>query len=122
MPAERLSMRKIREVLRLRCCGLRAGCRSASLHAACGRAKGRYAIISTAPAGLASLGRCPMRSTTSSSRRCSFRRHRGRRAISDQRPRPDWAAIHRELRRPNVTLALLWEEYRAGAPDGLEGM
>ena len=33
----------------------------------------------------------------------------------DQRPVPDWAAVHRELRRPNMTLALLWEEYRAGA-------
>ena len=31
---------------------------------------------------------------------------------------PDWAWVHRELRRPDVTLALLWEEYRAGAPDG----
>jgi transposase len=30
---------------------------------------------------------------------------------SDQRPRPDWAAVHRELRRPGVTLMLLWEEY-----------
>lgn len=39
---------------------------------------------------------------------------------SEQRLMPDWAAVHRELRRPNVTLALLWEEYRAGAggPDG----
>ena len=37
---------------------------------------------------------------------------------SDQRPMPDWAWVHRELRRPDVTLALLWEEYRAGAPDG----
>jgi len=37
---------------------------------------------------------------------------------SDQRPLPDWAWVHRELRRPDVTLALLWEEYRAGAPDG----
>jgi transposase len=37
---------------------------------------------------------------------------------ADQRPHPDWALIHRELRRPSVTLALLWEEYRAGAPDG----
>ena len=26
---------------------------------------------------------------------------------------PDWSAIHRELRRAGVTLALLWEEYRA---------
>jgi transposase len=31
---------------------------------------------------------------------------------------PDWAWVHRELRRPDVTLALLWEEYRAGAADG----
>jgi transposase len=37
---------------------------------------------------------------------------------ADQRPIPDWAWVHRELRRPNVTLALLWEEYRAGAPAG----
>jgi len=36
----------------------------------------------------------------------------------DRRPVPDWVWVHRELRRPNVTLALLWEEYRAGAPDG----
>jgi transposase len=34
---------------------------------------------------------------------------------SEQRPLPDWAGVHRELRRPNVTLALLWEEYRDGA-------
>ncbi len=37
---------------------------------------------------------------------------------SDRRPVPDWAWVHRELRRPNVTLALLWEEHRAAAPDG----
>ena len=36
----------------------------------------------------------------------------------DQRPMPDWATVHRELRRPNMTLALLWEEYRSGAKDG----
>lgn len=37
---------------------------------------------------------------------------------ADQRPIPDWSAVHREMRRPNVTLALLWDEYRAGATDG----
>lgn len=36
----------------------------------------------------------------------------------DRRPTPDWAWVHQELRRPNVTLALLWEEHRAAAPDG----
>ena len=39
-------------------------------------------------------------------------------AARDRRPRPDWAAVHRELRRPGVTLHLLWEEHRAAYPDG----
>jgi transposase len=26
----------------------------------------------------------------------------------ERRPVPDWSAVHRELRRPNVTLSLLW--------------
>jgi transposase len=37
-----------------------------------------------------------------------------------QRPAPDWAVVHRELRRRNMTLALLWEEYRTG-PGGKDG-
>src|SRR4029077_15582914 len=37
---------------------------------------------------------------------------------ADQRPMPDWGWVHRELRRADVTLALLWEEYRIGAVDG----
>jgi transposase len=36
----------------------------------------------------------------------------------DRRPQPDWAAIDRELRRPGVTLQLLWEEHRGTHPDG----
>jgi transposase len=34
------------------------------------------------------------------------------------RPAPDWTAVDKELRRKGVTLALLWEEYRAAHPDG----
>ncbi len=37
---------------------------------------------------------------------------------AERRPVPDWAWVHRELRRPNVVLALLWNEHRAAAPDG----
>jgi transposase len=33
-------------------------------------------------------------------------------------PLPDWSRLHTELRRPGVTLLLLWEEYRAEHPDG----
>ncbi|MCW8309541.1 hypothetical protein AruPA_21240 [Acidiphilium sp. PA] len=36
----------------------------------------------------------------------------------DQRPVPDWSAVHRDLRRPNMTLALVWEEYRATSVNG----
>ena len=34
------------------------------------------------------------------------------------RPLPDWPVLHRELKRPGVTLSLLWEEYRAVHRDG----
>jgi len=34
------------------------------------------------------------------------------------RPMPDFAHVHRELRRKGVTLLLLWHEYRAEHPDG----
>jgi transposase len=37
---------------------------------------------------------------------------------ADQRPTPDWAAIHLELKRPSVTLALLWEEFQSVHPEG----
>jgi transposase len=39
-------------------------------------------------------------------------------SAKDQRARPDWPTVHRELRRPGVTLQLLWEEHRAAHPDG----
>ncbi len=39
---------------------------------------------------------------------------------TDQRPMPDWAWVHAELRRPGVTLALLWQEYRLAYPQGFQ--
>jgi transposase len=39
-------------------------------------------------------------------------------ASSAARPLPDYQLIHRELRRPMVTLMLLWVEYRESFPDG----
>ena len=47
-----------------------------------------------------------------------------RRSVADSDPSCSpiptlgWARIHAELRRPGVTLMLLWEEYRGGQPDG----
>ena len=36
------------------------------------------------------------------------------------RPLPDWSEVRRELRGKNVTLALLWQEYKAIHPEGLQ--
>ena len=33
-------------------------------------------------------------------------------------PQPDWAKVHKELRRKSVTLSLLWVEYRQAHPTG----
>ena len=37
-----------------------------------------------------------------------------------QRAMPDWAHVHTELRRKGVTLSLLWQEYKAEHPDGIQ--
>jgi transposase len=36
------------------------------------------------------------------------------------RPLPDWSVIHRELKRKGVTLQLLWQEYKQQYPDGYQ--
>src|SRR5205814_2539082 len=113
MPAERVSMRQIREVLRLRFAselpqraiakslGLSQGAVSGYLSRA--RAAGVSWSLAEEldDAQLEALLFPPPPAIA-----------------ADPRPIPDWAWVHRELRRPMVTLARLWEEYRAGAPDG----
>jgi transposase len=37
-----------------------------------------------------------------------------------ERTAPDWPQIHRELRRKGVTLMLLWHEYKAAHPEGVQ--
>jgi transposase len=38
----------------------------------------------------------------------------------DERPLPDWSVVHGELKRKGVTLMLLWQEYKACHPQGLQ--
>ncbi len=42
----------------------------------------------------------------------------GARQGARRKAEPDWTYIHHELRRPGVTLLLLWEEYRGREPGG----
>jgi len=111
MPQERLSMRKIREVLRLKADGFSKRRIAASL-----------GISATAAM------ECVQRA-----RRCGLtwplpddlsddaleqRLYPPPTIKDEQRPVPNWAEIHRELRRPGVTRQLLWQEYRDQYPDG----
>src|SRR5271168_2908632 len=115
MPGERLSMRKIREVLRLRLGqGLpqRAVAQSLRLsqgavHGYIGRAR-RAGLSWPLPDGLDDGQLETLLYPPPSA------------VAAEQRPMPDWAVVHRELRRPNMTLSLLWEEYRdgTGSQDG----
>ena len=37
-----------------------------------------------------------------------------------KRPLPDWAVMHQELKRKGMTLALLWHEYKSTHPEGIQ--
>lgn len=106
-------MRKITEILRLR-------------HA-CGRSQREIAVsIGAAPstvsdylrrATLAGLGwPLPAGMTEAEVDRLLF--PPPTEVPNAQRPVPDWAWVHSELRKKSVTLFLLWQEYRSCHPDG----
>ncbi len=112
MPGERLPMRKIRDVLRLSAARLSTRRIAVSLNigtTSAGdylRRARRAGLAWPLPEGLSdeALERLLFPPPVAFSR--------------DRRPPPDWPALHRELRRPGVTLSLLWEEYRAAHPEG----
>src|SRR3954464_10043586 len=113
MPAERVSMRQIQEVLRLRFASqLPQRAIAKSLGLSQGTVSG---YLSRARAAGVSW---PLAEDLDDVQLEALLFPPPPAIAADQRPIPDWAWVHRELRRPNVTLALLWEEYRAGAPDG----
>src|SRR5437667_146677 len=115
MAAERVPMRKLREVIRLRlACGLSGRAIAQSCRLSGSTVSGYLGRVAVAklgwplPAALEDatvLERLPL----------PDEHHPVR-----TRPEPDWAAIHRELRRPHVTKQLLWQEYREQSPEGYQ--
>src|SRR6516164_7467348 len=114
MPAERVSMRRVREILRLK---HECGATDRAIARSLGIARSTVAVTLDRLAA-AELG-WPLPATLSDrvleamlyagpGTQCGLRR----------KAEPDWTHVHRELRRPGVTLMLLWEEYRQAAPDG----
>ena len=114
MPTERLSMRHIREVLRLH---HSVGMSQRAVGCSLGLAQGTVSkyLNRTRRAGLT----WPLPAELDDDVRLENRLYPPASDLpSDERPHPDWSLVHRELRRPNVTLMLLWQEYRAEHPDG----
>ena len=114
MPAERLSMRQIREVLRL-CFESRLPQRAVAKSLGLSQGAISGYLSRARAAGVA----WPLAEDIDDARLEALLFPPPSGIPADQRPMPDWAWVHRELRRPDVTLALLWEEYRAGAADGI---
>lgn len=113
MPTERLSMRRIRDLLRLK---LSQGLSDRAIATALSMSKGSVgAYLSRARAAGLSW---PLQAELDDDalELLLFPGQVGARA--PERPVPDWATIDRELRRKGVTRALVWEEYRAAHPDG----
>ena len=106
-------MRKVREVLRLKhACGasVRTIARSVGIgHTTVGEYLRRTAVIGiTWPV--------PAEIDDAELERRLFAQAGFNRPVT--RIMPDWNHVHAELRRRGVTLLLLWEEYRAGQPEG----
>jgi transposase len=106
MAAERLSMRKIKEALRLRALGHSPGSIARSLDI--GENTVRRYLRRADEAGLTwpldpELGDAALEA----------RLFPPPPAVGTARPVPDWAKVQRELRRKGVTLQLLWLEYKA---------
>ena len=115
MAQERLSMRKINEVLRLKWeCGLsnRAIGRSCSIS---------HSTVSEYVRRAQAAGLTwPLPETLDEDALFRLLFPTTLRSTSRVIPVPDWSQIHAELRRKGVTLRLLWIEYREAHPDGYE--
>jgi transposase len=116
MPAERVSMRRVREILRLKY-EVGASDRAIARSVGVARSTARLCLDRVAAAGLT----WPLPATLTDGA-LEARLFASSGALPGQRRKtePDWTTVHRELRRPGVTLMLLWEEYRAADPGGYQ--
>ena len=114
MPAERASMRCVREILRLKH-GCGASDRAIARSTGVARSTASDYLARAAAAGLT----WPLPATlTDAALEALLFVGTGSTPGTRRKTEPDWPALHRELRRPGVTLMLLWQEHRAREPDG----
>lgn len=113
MPAERITMRQAREIIRLKSSSLSAHEISRRLGMA--RSTVREALKRAESAGLGwPLPEAMNDEALEAALYANRRSKRGHRRIEE----PDWTGVHRELKRKHVTLMILWDEYIVENPGG----
>ena len=110
MPAHRLAMHKVKDVLRMHF-QAQLSCRQIARALSLSRAGVRVTIERATAAGLT----WPLPVTDAE---LESRLYPPPEPDSMLRPVPDWAKVRSELGRKHVTRRLLWEEYRVSYPDG----
>lgn len=113
MAQERLSMRKIEEILRLK---YKVGLTHRAIAQACSVSPSTVSeyITHAKAAGLS----WPLPEGLSAEELEEMLFPKREAASGREIPQPIWADIHKELRRKSVTLSLLWVEYRQAHPEG----
>lgn len=124
MAAERLAMRQIREALRLKlACGITSA-RAIARSLGCGKSAVSEYLHAAGKAGLTSWAQVEALDETSLEQIICPKRLLILRAPGTgrfgvlQTNLPDWRVVHNELRNSDVTIMLLWMEYRTQYPDG----
>ena len=113
MPAERIAMRQVRDVLRLKAAGVSGNEIARRLNVASSTV--RLTLQRLAAAGLHWPLSAEMTDTALEEQLfAAVGKKQGHRRCTE----PDWAAVHRELKRKHVTLQILWDEYIEQHPEG----
>ena len=115
MPAKRLSMRKIKEVLRLK---WEQGISNRKIATSCNISRptvGEY-LRRADEAGLS----WPLPNDLSDTRLEALLFPPQSDIPAEDRGMPEWTRVHQELRQKGVTLFLLWQEYRESHPQGYQ--
>ena len=115
MPKKRLSMRKIREVLRLRFCCKRT-IREISESCSIGRGSVSEYLLRAKAANLS--WPLPDGMDDNTLEQLLFPSSKGE--YKRKRVAPSWHYVHKELKRKSVTLSLLWQEYKRDNPEGYQ--
>src|SRR6188768_1832096 len=113
MPAERIAMRQVRDVLRLKAAGISGN--EIAWRVGVAPSTVRLTLKRLAAAGLSWPLSAEM---TDAALEAQLFTAAGKKQGHRRRIEPDWAAVHRELKRKHVTLQILWDEYIETHPDG----